>query len=389
MAKRDYYEILGVSKTASDDEIKKAYRKLSKKYHPDINKADDAAERFKEVAEAYEILSDSQKRAAYDQYGHASTDPNFGAGYGGFGGGSGSGFGGFTGGFDDIFDTFFGGGGGRSRSYNAPRQGADLQYRVHLKFEEAIFGKEETVRYAREEECETCSGSGAKPGTEPKTCSKCHGSGAVQVERSTPFGRVMTQAVCDVCQGSGKEIVEKCETCHGNGHVEKEHSVNVTIPAGVEDGQQLRLAGQGEVGSNGGPYGDLYVIFSVEESDIFDRDGAEIYYVLPISFVQAAMGAEIEVPTVHGKVKLKIPAGTQTGTNFRLRGKGAPRLRGTGNGDQHVKVSIVTPKNLSDQQKEALHAFAEASGEQINGEESGFFNKVRDAFNFDSKGKKK
>lgn len=389
MAKRDYYEILGVSKTASDDEIKKAYRKLSKKYHPDINKADDAAERFKEVAEAYEILSDSQKRAAYDQYGHASTDPNFGAGYGGFGGGSGSGFGGFTGGFDDIFDTFFGGGGGRSRSYNAPRQGADLQYRVHLKFEEAIFGKEETVRYAREEECETCSGSGAKPGTEPKTCSKCHGSGAVQVERNTPFGRVMTQAVCDVCQGSGKEIVEKCETCHGNGHIEKEHSVNVTIPAGVEDGQQLRLAGQGEVGSNGGPYGDLYVIFSVEESDIFDRDGAEIYYVLPISFVQAAMGAEIEVPTVHGKVKLKIPAGTQTGTNFRLRGKGAPRLRGTGNGDQHVKVSIVTPKNLSDQQKEALHAFAEASGEQINGEESGFFNKVRDAFNFDSKGKKK
>lgn len=387
MAKRDYYEVLGVSKTASDDEIKKAYRKLSKTYHPDINKAEDAADKFKEVAEAYEVLSDSQKRAAYDQYGHASTDPNFGSGFGG-GGFGGGGFGGFTGGFDDIFDTFFGGG-GRSRNYNAPRQGSDLQYRLHLKFEEAIFGKEETIRYAREEECKTCNGSGAKHGTTPKTCSKCHGAGAVQVERNTPFGRVMQQAVCDVCQGSGKEIVDKCHDCHGKGHVEKEHSVNVTIPAGVEDGQQLRLAGQGEVGSNGGPYGDLYVVFSVEESDIFDRDGAEIYYVLPISFVQATLGTEIEVPTVHGNVKLKIPAGTQTATNFRLRGKGAPRLRGTGNGDQHVKVSIVTPKNLNEQQREALHAFAEASGESITGDEGGFFNKMKDAFNFDSKGKKK
>lgn len=388
MAKRDYYEVLGVSKDASDDEIKKAYRKLSKKYHPDLNKEADAADRFKEVAEAYEILSDSQKRAAYDQYGHASTDPNFGAGFGGFGGGTG-GFGGFTGGFDDIFDTFFGGGGGRSRSYNAPRQGADLQYRVHLKFEEAIFGKKETIRYAREEMCGTCDGSGAKPGTQPKTCSKCRGAGAVQVERNTPFGRVMTQAVCDVCSGTGKEIVEKCTVCHGNGHVEKEHSVNVTIPAGVEDGQQLRLAGQGEVGSNGGPYGDLYVVFSVEESDIFDREGAEIYYVLPITFAQAALGTEVEVPTVHGNVKLKIPAGTQTGTSFRLKGKGAPRLRGNGNGDQNVKVSIVTPKNLNEKQREALQAFAEASGEPLASGDGGFFDKMRDAFNFDNKQKKK
>ncbi|MDE1549051.1 molecular chaperone DnaJ [Jeotgalibaca caeni] len=388
MAKRDYYEILGVSKDASDDEIKKAYRKLSKKYHPDINKEPDASDRFKEVAEAYEVLSDSQKRAAYDQYGHASTDPNFGGGYGGFGGGAG-GFDGFTGGFDDIFETFFGGGGGRGRSYNAPRQGADLQYRLHLKFEEAIFGKKETIRYAREEICGTCDGSGAKPGTQPKTCSKCHGSGAMQVERNTPFGRVMTQTVCDVCQGTGKEIVEKCQTCRGNGHVEKEHSVNVTIPAGVEDGQQLRLAGQGEVGSNGGPYGDLYVIFSVEESDIFDREGAEIYYVQPISFAQAALGTEVEVPTVHGNVKLKIPAGTQTGTNFRLKGKGAPRLRGNGQGDQHVKVTIVTPKNLNDKQREALHAFAEASGDSVSHEEGGFFDKMRDAFNLDGKQKKK
>ena len=387
MAKRDYYEVLGVAKDASDDEIKKAYRKLSKKFHPDINKEPDAEEKFKEVAEAYEVLSDSQKRAGYDQYGHASTDPNFGGGFGGggFGGGQG-GFGGFTGGFDDIFDTFFGGGGGgRARNQNAPRQGADLQYRIHLKFEEAIFGKKETIRFAREEECHTCDGSGAKPGTEPVTCSKCHGAGSVQVERNTPFGRVMTQAVCDVCGGTGKEILEKCPTCHGSGHEEKEHSVTVTVPAGVEDGQQLRLAGQGEVGSNGGPYGDLYVVFSVEESDVFDREGAEIYYVLPINFVQAALGSEIEVPTVHGNVKLKVPAGTQTGTNFRLKGKGAPRLRGSGNGDQHVKVSIVTPKNLNDKQKEALRAFAEVSGESIGGEEGGFFDKMKDAFNFEQK----
>ncbi|NLB99402.1 MAG: molecular chaperone DnaJ [Lactobacillales bacterium] len=375
MAKRDYYEVLGVSKSASEDEIKKAYRKLSKKFHPDINKADDADQKFKEVTEAYEVLSDSQKRAAYDQYGHASTDPNFGAG-GGFGGG---GFGGFTGGFDDIFDTFFGGG-GKSRNANAPRQGADLQYRVHLKFEEAIFGKKETIRYSREEECVTCHGSGAKPGTEPRTCSKCHGAGAVQVERNTPFGRVMTQAACDVCNGTGKEIISKCNDCHGSGHVESTHSVNVTIPAGVEDGQQLRLAGQGEVGRNGGPYGDLYVVFAVEESDIFDRDGAEIFYVLPIPFVHAALGTEVEVPTVHGNVKLKIPAGTQTGTTFRLKGKGAPRLRGTTNGDQHVKVTIVTPKNLTDEQKDALRTFAEVSGDHLSEDSSGFFDKMRDAF---------
>lgn len=389
MAKRDYYEVLGVAKDASDDEIKKAYRKLSKKYHPDINKEPDADEKFKEIAEAYEILSDPQKRAAYDQYGHASTDPNFGAG--GFGGGFGGagGFGGFTGGFEDIFDTFFGGGGARTRAYNAPRQGADLQYRVHLKFEEAIFGKKETIRYRREQECGTCHGSGAKPGTEPHTCSKCHGSGAVQVERATPFGRVMTQTVCDVCGGSGKEILEKCPTCSGRGRVEEEHTVSVTIPAGVEDGQQLRLSGQGEAGQNGGPYGDLYVIFSVEESDLFDREGAEIFYTQPISFVQAAMGSEIEVPTVHGKVKLKVPAGTQTGTTFRLRGKGAPYLRGNGNGDQHVKVSVVTPKTLNEEQKEALRAFAAASGENLTGEEGSFFDRMKDAFSFDGKPKKK
>lgn len=385
--KRDYYEVLGLQKGASDDEIKKAYRKLSKKYLPDINKEPDAEEKFKEISEAYEILSDPQKRAAYDQYGHAGTDPNYGGGYGGFGGNYG-GFssGGSFGGFEDIFESFFGGGGGRSVDPNAPRQGADLQYAVNLKFEEAIFGVEKTVKYNREEVCHTCGGNGAKPGTQPVTCSKCHGAGTINVERQTPLGRMMSRQTCDVCHGTGKEIKEPCPTCHGSGHEKKAHEVKVTVPAGVEDGQQMRLQNQGEAGENGGPYGDLYVVFRVEESDIFDRDGAEIYYELPLNFVQAALGDEINVPTVHGEVKLKVPAGTQTGTNFRLRGKGAPKLRGTGNGDQHVKVKLITPKNLNEEQKQALRQFAEVSGTKLTEQQSeGFFDKMKDAFG----GKKK
>lgn len=378
MAKRDYYEVLGVSKGASADELKKAYRKLSKQYHPDINKADDAADKFKEISEAYEILSDPQKKAAYDQYGHASTDANFGGG--GFGGGFG-GFGGEAGGFggfEDIFGSFFGGG-GRSNP-NAPRQGSDLQYTLDLSFEDAIFGTEKTIKFNREDNCGTCNGTGAKPGTSPVTCSKCHGQGSVQVERQTPLGRMMTQQTCDQCGGKGEEIKSPCHDCHGTGHVKKAHSVKVNVPAGVEDGQQMRLAGQGESGINGGPFGDLYVVFHVEESDIFDRDGSEIYYELPLSFVQATLGDEVEVPTIHGKVKLKIPAGTQTGTTFRLKGKGATRLRGSGMGDQQVTVKLVTPKNLNDAQKSALRQFAEASGHQVE-EEEGFFDKVKDAFN--------
>ena len=380
MAKRDYYEILGVSKSASDDEIKKAYRKLSKKYHPDINKEADADEKFKEIAEAYEVLSDANKRAAYDQYGHASTDPNFGAG-GGFGGGGfgGSGFGGF----EDIFDSFFGGGGRARYNPNAPRQGEDLQYTLDLEFEEAVFGKESTIRYNRKQECETCHGDGAKPGTSPVTCSKCSGTGSINVERNTPLGRIQTRSVCDVCNGTGKEIKEKCPTCVGAGYVKDRHTVKVTVPAGVEDGDQMRLSGQGEAGKNGGPYGDLYVIFRVKPSKQFQRRGAEIYYEAPIHFVQAALGDEIQVPTVHGKVKLKIPAGTQTGTTFRIKGKGAPRLRGTGQGDQHVKVNIVTPKGLNNKQAELLREFAKASDVSITEEDGSFFNKVKDVFKKD------
>ena len=375
MNNTEFYDRLGVSKNASQDEIKKAYRKLSKKYHPDINKEPGAEDKYKEVQEAYETLSDEQKRAAYDQYGAAGANGGFG-GAGGFGGFDGAG--GF-GGFEDIFSSFFGGG-GSSRNPNAPRQGDDLQYRVNLTFEEAIFGTEKEVKYNRESSCRTCNGSGAKPGTSPVTCGRCHGSGVINVDTQTPLGMMRRQVTCDVCHGTGQEIKEPCQTCHGTGHEKQSHKVSVKIPAGVETGQQIRLAGQGEAGFNGGPYGDLFVIINVNPSDKFTRDGSTIYYTLNISFVQAALGDTVEVPTVHGNVEMTIPAGTQTGKTFRLKGKGAPRLRGGSQGDQHVTVKIVTPTKLNDAQKEALLAFAKASGdEKIAPQKKGFFNKVKDA----------
>ena len=382
-AKEDLYDVLGVSKDASEQEIKKAYRKLSKKYLPHIYKDAGAEDKFKEIQEAYEVLSDSGKRSAYDQYGHASTDPNFGAGGGGFGGG-GFGGGGF-GGFEDIFDQFFGGG-GRSVDPNAPRQGEDLQYVMDLEFKEAIFGKESTIRYNREEYCGTCDGDGAKPGTHPVTCHNCHGSGSVQVERQTPLGRVMTRQACHVCNGTGQEIKEKCPTCAGSGHVKERHSVKVTVPAGVEDGNQMRLQGQGDAGKNKGPYGDLYVVFRVQPSKVFEREGSEIFYELPLNFVQATLGDQIEVPTVHGKVKFKIPSGTQSETTFRLKGKGAPRLRRSGNGDQHIKVKVVIPTELSEEQAELLRSFAKSSGMNVTEQtDESFFAKVKDAFRDKSK----
>ena len=373
MNNTEYYDRLGVSKDASQDEIKRAYRKMSKKYHPDINKEPGAEEKYKEVQEAYETLSDDQKRAAYDQYGPDGAN-GFGGqgGFGGFDGGAG------FGGFEDIFSSFFGG--GATRNPNAPRQGDDLQYRVNLSFEEAIFGAEKEVHYNREATCKTCSGSGAKPGTSPVTCGRCHGQGVINVDTQTPLGMMRRQVTCDVCHGTGQEIKEPCQTCHGTGHEKQSHKVSVKIPAGVETGQQIRLAGQGEAGFNGGPYGDLFVIINVNPSDKFTRDGSTIYYTLNISFVQAALGDTVEVPTVHGNVEMTIPAGTQTGKTFRLKGKGAPRLRGGSQGDQHVTVKIVTPTQLNDAQKEALLAFAKASGdEKIAPQKKGFFNKVKDA----------
>ena len=375
--KRDYYEVLGVQKGCSDDELKKAYRKLAKQYHPDLNPGDkDAEAKFKEVNEAYAVLSDSEKRARYDQFGHAGVDPSYGGGAGGaggFGGFDGSGFGGF----EDIFSSFFGG--GATRNPNAPRQGDDLQYRVNLSFEEAIFGAEKEVHYNREATCKTCSGSGAKPGTSPVTCGRCHGHGVINVDTQTPLGMIRRQVTCDVCHGTGQEIKDPCQTCHGTGHEKQSHKVSVKIPAGVETGQQIRLAGQGEAGFNGGPYGDLFVVINVNPSDKFTRDGSTIYYTLNISFVQAALGDTVEVPTVHGNVEMTIPAGTQTGKTFRLKGKGAPRLRGGSQGDQLVTVKIVTPTKLNDAQKEALLAFAKASGdEKVAPQKKGFFDKVKD-----------
>ncbi|KRL77184.1 molecular chaperone DnaJ [Ligilactobacillus equi] len=379
---RDPYEVLGVSKDASQADIKRAYRRLSKKYHPDLNQEPGAEEKFKEVNDAYEILGDEQKKAQYDQYGFAGSQGGFGGGQG-YGGFSGFGGGQDFGGFEDIFSSFFGGGGSSARSANAPRQGRDMQYTMNLKFEEAIFGKKSEIQYSREQECHTCGGNGAKPGTSPQTCRKCGGRGFVQVERQTPLGRMMSQQECDVCHGSGQEITDKCPTCHGSGHEVKQHAIEVTVPAGVEDGNQLRLQGQGGAGENGGPYGDLYIVFRVAPSDKFEREGSEIYFTLPLSFAQVALGDEVKVPTVHGEVSLKIPAGTQTGTVFRLRGKGAPYLRGSGTGDQRVTVVVQTPKNLNKAQRDALQAFADASGEDPSGDDSvrerveKFFNKKK------------
>lgn len=373
MNNTEYYDRLGISKGASQDDIKKAYRKMSKKYHPDINKEAGAEEKYKAIQEAYETLGDEQKRASYDQFGPAGANGGFNGG-GGFSGFDGGGFGGF----EDIFSSFFGG--GASRNPNAPRQGDDLQYRVNLKFEEAIFGAEKEVRYHREATCHTCDGSGAKAGTRPTTCSKCHGSGIINVDTQTPLGMMRRQVTCDVCHGSGQEIKEPCQTCQGSGHEKQSHKVSVKIPAGVETGQQIRLAGQGEAGFNGGPYGDLFVIINVMKSERFERDGSTIYYQLPINFVQAALGDTVEVPTVHGAVEMAIPAGTQTGKTFRLKGKGAPHLRGNGQGDQHVTIVVVTPTKLNDDQKAALNAFAKASGmDPVQPKKKGFFDKVKDA----------
>ncbi|NYV64535.1 molecular chaperone DnaJ [Bacillus sp. Gen3] len=372
MSKRDYYEVLGLEKNASKEEIKKAYRKLSKKYHPDINKEAGADEKFKEVKEAYEVLSDDQKRDQYDRFGH--TDPN--QGFGGFGNGD---FGGF-GGFEDIFSTFFGGGSSRRRDPNAPRQGADLQYTMSLEFEEAVFGKETVIEIPREENCDTCHGTGAKPGTKPETCSHCHGSGQLNTEQNTPFGKIVNRRVCNYCNGTGKMIKDKCKTCGGTGKVKKRRKINVKIPAGVDDGQQLRVSGQGEPGINGGPAGDLYIVFHVKEHEFFERDGDDIYCEVPLTFSQAALGDEIEVPTLHGKVKLKVPSGTQTGTKFRLRGKGVPNVRGYGVGDQHIHVKVVTPTKLTEKQKQLLREFSEISGTIPDEHNESFFDKMKRAF---------
>ncbi|MCD5323627.1 MULTISPECIES: molecular chaperone DnaJ [Pontibacillus] len=371
MSKRDYYEVLGVSKDASKDEIKKAYRKLAKKYHPDVSQEDNAEDKFKEAQEAWDVLGDEQKRQQYDQFGHAG--PNQG-GFGGFGGAE------DFGGFGDIFDMFFGGG-GRRRDPNAPRRGADLQYTMTLNFEEAIFGKETDVQIPKEEECETCDGSGAKPGTKPETCPHCQGAGQLNQEQNTPFGRVVNRRVCHHCEGTGQIIKDKCNTCGGDGRVTKRKTIHISIPAGIDEGQRIRVSGQGEPGENGGPTGDLYVVVQIRPHEFYKREGDHIFCEMPLTFTQAALGDEIEVPTVHGNVNLKIPAGTQNGKTFRLKEKGAPNVRGYGHGDQHVKIRVVTPTKMTDRQKELLREFHDISGNQPTEEQhDNIFQRVKRAF---------
>ncbi|MCR2803199.1 molecular chaperone DnaJ [Paenibacillus soyae] len=369
--KRDYYEVLGVGKDASAEDIKKSYRKLARQYHPDVNKAADAEAKFKEVKEAYDVLSDDGKRSTYDRYGH--VDPNQG-----MGGAGGQDFGGFG----DIFDMFFGGGGSR-RDPNAPQRGNDLQYTMTVEFKEAVFGKEAEITIPRTESCDTCHGNGAKPGTKPETCSTCKGSGQQEVVQNTPFGRMVNRRACTNCSGTGRIIREKCGTCHGAGKVKKQRRIKVNIPAGVDDGAQIRMSGEGEGGLRGGPAGDLYIVLRVKPHEFFDREGDDIYCEVPLTFVQAALGDEVEIPTLTEKVKLKVPAGTQTGTYFRLKGKGVPKLRGYGTGDQHVKVTIVTPTNLTDEQKELLRQFGGVSGESASEQEEhheNIFKKMKKAF---------
>lgn len=370
MAKRDYYEVLGVEKSASKDELKKAYRKLSKQYHPDINKEAGADEKFKEIAEAYEVLSDDTKRANYDRFGHAGANQGFGGGAGGF---SGGGFGGF----EDIFSSFFGGGG--RRDPNAPRQGNDLQYRVDLTFEEAVHGVKKTIKITKEEECSTCHGSGAKPGTKPTTCSHCNGTGEINQAVDTPFGRMMNRSTCRYCDGTGKEIKEKCSTCHGAGKVNRPKTIEITVPAGVDNGQQMRVSGEGEPGINGGPAGDLYVVFRVKRHEYFDRDGDDIFFELNIPFTTAALGGTVEIPTLSGKGELNVKAGTQSGQRQRLRGKGVKNVNGYGTGDQIITINVVTPTKMTERQKELLKEFAEISGDEL-GDSDSFFDKMKKKF---------
>ena len=369
--KRDYYEVLGVTKGASDDEIKKAYKKMARKYHPDLNPDNkEAEEKFKEVNEAYEVLSDPNKKARYDQYGHAGVDPNFGAGAG------------FDGNFDfgdlgDIFGSFFGGGfggGGRRSNPNAPQRGESIRLSLTISFEEAAFGCEKEVSVDRMEQCGTCGGNGCAAGTTPEICPDCHGTGQVQVRRQTPMGVFATSSPCG---GKGKIIHQPCSDCRGSGSVRKRKTIKASIPAGIDNGQTISIRGQGHAGKNGGPAGDLLITITVRPHELFRREGTSVLCEAPITFAQAVLGAELEIPTIDGKVKYDLPEGTQSGTTFRLKGKGIPSINGRGRGDQYVTVYIETPRNLNKEQKEALKKFAEAVGDNNYEERKKFFKKFK------------
>lgn len=363
---RDYYEILGISKSASDADIKKAYRRLAKKYHPDVNKEPDAAEKFKEVQEAYDVLSDAQKRSQYDQFGHAAFDQNAGFGGGGFGG---------FGSMDDIFSQFFGGGfGGQTQSANQPRRGRDRFMTMTIDFMEAVFGTEKTIKLNVEEECHACSGSGAHSSSDIKTCGTCHGSGHVTTQQRTPFGVFESRGICPSCNGTGKTITRFCGVCNGRGFNQKVVDVDIKVPAGIITGQQLRVSGKGERGENGGGYGDLYVEINVKSHKYFERNGNDIHIEVPISAVDATLGTTIDVPTVSGDVSLNIPAGTQPNTKFRLRGKGVKDLRSDRFGDQFVEVKIEIPKKLSRSEKNLYESLQKENKQETP------FQKFKNAF---------
>lgn len=373
---RDYYEILDIEKNASEADIKKAYRNLAKKYHPDLNPDNSEAEqKFKEATAAYEILSDPDKRSRYDRYGHAGVDPQAGGGD----------FGGFGDIFEDIFDIFGGGFGGYSQGArrNGPAKGTDLRYNLNLEFREAVFGVEKEIQFRRSESCATCDGSGAAPGSHKETCSKCHGSGQIRYTQQTPLGQFVRVGTCDLCNGSGEVIEEKCDTCGGSGKENKSRKIKVKVPAGVDNGSVISLREEGEAGSNGGPPGDLYVYISVKEDPVFKRQGNHLFIDMPITFTEAALGAEIEVPTLEGVENFNLSEGTQTGTRFKLKGKGVASLRGIGKGDLYFTVNIKVPSKLTEKQKNLLLEFSNESGEeykQANEQKKGFFDKVKDAF---------
>ena len=378
--KRDYYEVLGVEKNAAADQLKKAYRKLAAKYHPDVNHEADAEERFKEINEAYEVLSDPEKRARYDQYGFAGVDPNFSAGgspFEGFGGG----FGGFSGFGDlgDIFGDFFGGGRSSRGSGARAARGENVVVQIEVSFEEAAFGCKKEINVSRIETCDQCHGSGCAEGTQPETCPQCKGSGQVRTTQSFMGMTMQSTAACPTCGGRGKLIKNPCTRCKGKGRIKRSHRLNVEVPAGIDDGQAFRVSGQGSAGANNGPSGDLMVNVRIRPHDIFTRDGSNVYCEMPISFAQAACGAEIEVPTLDGKVRYTVPEGTQTGTTFRLKGKGIPYVGYKNRGDQYVTVVIETPTKLTQQQKELLRQFDQAT-EKAQPKKKSFFEKLKRNF---------
>lgn len=376
--KRDLYEVLGLQKGATEDEIKKAYRQLAKKYHPDLNPGDkDAEAHFKEVGEAYAILSDPQKRARYDQYGHAGVDPNFGAG--------GAGYGNVNvdfGDLGDIFSSIFGGGfgGGTHRQSNGPRRGSDASASLFLSFDEAAKGCKKKVSVQKICTCDDCRGTGAKAGTSPKTCPDCGGSGQVTRQQRTPFGVMQTQSACPRCQGRGKIVETPCPTCGGQGRVRKTEQVGINVPAGIDDGQVISIPGKGNAGTNGGPAGDLQVEISVRPHPLFERDGFNIWYELPLTYAQATLGAEVDIPTLDGKMSYTVKEGTQPGDVLRIKGKGIPYLNGRGSGDLMLKVTVEVPQRLTGEQKELLRAFEASMGEKNYQKRKSFFDKIKKGF---------